>query len=136
VTVGTLRVTALAALAPLAQDIVIAGHDEDEVRFLVFPNLAACRAVAGLPENAALADVLAHAKVRSAIGEGLAKLKAQNSGSAGHATRALLLAEPPSIDGGEITDKGYVNQSAVLARRADAVAMLRDDMSREWIGCG
>jgi feruloyl-CoA synthase len=136
VTVGMLRVTAVTALAPLAQDIVIAGHDEDEVRFLVFPNIAACRALAGLPDSATLADVLAHANVRAAIGEGLAKLKAQNGGSAGHATRALLLAEPPSIDGGEITDKGYINQSAVLGRRADALAKLRDDKSSEWIGCG
>ena len=136
VTVGMLRVAAVAALAPLAQDLVIAGHDEDEVRFLVFPNAAACRALAGLPETAALGDVLAHEKVRAAIGQGLAKLKAQNSGSAGHATRALLLTEPPSIDGGEITDKGYVNQSAVLARRTEALAKLRDDKSNEWIGCG
>jgi feruloyl-CoA synthase len=130
-----LRVAAVAALAPLAQDIVIAGHDEDEVRFLVFPNVAACRGVSGLPETASLADVLAHAKVREAVAQGLAKLKAQNSGSAGHATRALLLIDPPSIDGGEITDKGYINQSAVLVRRTDALAKLRDDASREWIAC-
>src|SRR5262249_46159277 len=102
VTVGMLRVAAVTALAPLAQDIVIAGHNEDEVRFLVFPNIAACRAASGLPDTAALSVVLAHPKVREAIGQGLAKLKTQNSGSAGHATRALLLVDPPSIDGGEI----------------------------------
>jgi feruloyl-CoA synthase len=136
VTVGMLRVAAVAALAPLAQDIVVAGHDEDEVRFLVFPNIAACRAVSGLPDTATLTDVLAHAKVRAGVGLGLAKLKAQNGGSAGHATRAVLLAEPPSIDGGEITDKGYINQRAVLDRRADALAKLRDDASAEWVGCG
>ena len=135
VTVGTLRVAAVAALAPLAQDIVIAGHDEDEVRFLVFPNAVACRALSGLADTAPLADVLAHVRVRDAVAKGLARLKAQNSGSAGHATRALLLAEPPSIDGGEITDKGYINQSAVLGRRTDALASLRDDRSIEWIGC-
>jgi feruloyl-CoA synthase len=134
VTVGTLRVAAVAALAPVAQDIVIAGHNEDEVRFLVFPNVAACRALSGLPDAAPLTEVLAHAKVREAVAQGLAKLKAQNGGSAGHASRALLLADPPSIDGGEITDKGYINQSAVLARRKDALAMLRDDVSKEWIG--
>jgi feruloyl-CoA synthase len=135
VTVGTLRVAAVTALAPLAQDIVIAGHDDDEVRFLVFPNIAACRAASGLPDTAALSVVLAHPKVREGIAKGLAKLKAQNSGSAGHATRALLLLDPPSIDGGEITDKGYINQSAVLSRRIDALAKLRDDRSSEWIGC-
>src|SRR6266478_2616601 len=67
---------------------------------------------------------------------GRAKLKAQCGGSSsGHATRALLLAEPASVDGGEITDKGYINQRAVLTRRAAAVAVLEDDASTEWIGC-
>jgi feruloyl-CoA synthase len=47
----------------------------------------------------------------------------------------LLLVEPASVDGGEITDKGYINQRAVLTRRASAVAMLEDDSSDEWIGC-
>jgi feruloyl-CoA synthase len=134
VSVGTLRVAGIAALAPLAQDIVVTGHGGDEVRLLVFPNIAACRAHAGLPETDSVNDVLAHAKVRAAIGQGLAKLKRQGGNSSGHATRALLLAEPPSVDGGEITDKGYINQRAVLTRRADAVARLDDDVSGEWIG--
>ena len=90
---------------------------------------------AGLPESAAVKDVLGHDKVRSAIAQGLAKLKAQSGNSSGHATRALLLAEPASVDGGEITDKGYINQRAVLTRRAQAVAMLDDLASAEWVGC-
>jgi len=49
--------------------------------------------------------------------------------------RALLLEEPASVDGGEITDKGYINQRAVLTRRAAAVAMLEDDVCTGWIGC-
>jgi feruloyl-CoA synthase len=134
VSVGTLRVAGIAALAPLAQDIVVTGHGGDEVRFLVFPNFAACRAHAGLPETVGVNDVLAHDKVRVAIAQGLAKLKQQGANSSGHATRALLLAEPPSVDGGEITDKGYINQRAVLKRRADAVARLNDDASCDWIG--
>ena len=135
VSVGMLRVAGIAALAPLAQDIVVAGHDGDEVRFLVFPNIPACRAHAGLPDGAAVDEVIGHDRVRSAIGQCLAKLKAQSSHSSGHATRALLLAEPASVDGGEITDKAYINQRAVLARRADAVAQLNDNASRAWIGC-
>jgi feruloyl-CoA synthase len=135
VSVGTLRVAGITALAPLAQDIVVTGHGGDEVRFLVFPNIAACRAHAGLPESADVKDVIGHAKVRGAIAQGLAKLKAQGGNSSGHATRALLLAEPASVDGGEITDKGYINQRAVLTRRALAVATLDDDTSAEWIGC-
>ncbi len=135
VSVGTLRVAGIAALAPLAQDIVVTGHGGDEVRFLVFPNIAACRAHAGLAESADVKDVIGHDKVRSAIASGLAKLKAQSGNSSGHATRALLLAEPASVDGGEITDKGYINQRAVLTRRAKAVVTLNDEVSAEWIGC-
>jgi len=135
VSVGTLRVAGIAALAPLAQDIVVTGHGGDEVRFLVFPNVAACRTHASLPENADVTDVIGHDGIRAAIAQGLAKLKAQGGHSSGHATRALLLAEPASVDGGEITDKGYINQRAVLTRRASAVATLDNDASREWIGC-
>ncbi|OAF09415.1 feruloyl-CoA synthase [Bradyrhizobium centrolobii] len=135
VSVGTLRVAGIAALAPLAQDIVVTGHGGDEVRFLVFPNVAACRAHAGLAETAGVNEVLAHDNVRAAIAQGLTKLKQQGANSSGHATRALLLVEPPSVDGGEITDKGYINQRAVLTRRADAVARLNDDASAEWVGC-
>jgi feruloyl-CoA synthase len=135
VSVGTLRVAGIAALAPLAQDIVVTGHDGDEVRFLVFANIPACRAHAGLPDSAGADEVIGNDKVRAAIAQGLAKLKAQSPHSSGHATRALLLAEPASVDGGEITDKGYINQRAVLTRRAAAVAVLNDDASRAWVGC-
>ena len=107
-----------------------------DVRFLVFPNIAACRAHAGLPDSADVNEVIGHDKVRAAIAQGLAKLKAQAAAARpAHATRALLLAEPASVDGGEITDKGYINQRAVLTRRAAAVATLDDDASAEWIGC-
>ena len=135
VSVGTLRVAGITALAPLAQDIVVSGHGGDHVGFLVFPNLSACRVQAGLPESADVSEVIGNENVRAAIASGLAKLKAQGGGSSGHATRALLLAEPASVDGGEITDKGYINQRAVLTRRASAVAILEDDASTDWIGC-
>ncbi|MEW6639222.1 MAG: feruloyl-CoA synthase [Pseudomonadota bacterium] len=124
VNVGTLRVAGIAALAPVAQDIVVCGHGRDDVRFLVFPNLAACRALAGLADDRPVAEVLAHGAVREAVGRGLATLKAQGGGSSTFATQALLLHEPPSVDGGEITDKGYINQRAVLTRRADLVQRL------------
>jgi feruloyl-CoA synthase len=135
VSVGMLRVAGLAALAPLAQDIVLSGHGSDEVRFLIFPNVPACRAYAGLPDSASVEEVIGHDKVRSAIAQTLAKLKTQSPNSSGHATRALLLAEPPSVDSGEINDKGYINQRAVLTRRAAAVDILNDDASRAWVGC-
>ncbi len=135
VSVGTLRVAGIAALAPLAQDIVVTGHGGDHVRFLVFPNIAACRAHAELADDASADAVIGNEKIRAAIAQGLARLKGQGGGSSGHAARALLLAEPASVDGGEIIDKGYINQRAVLTRRAAAVTKLDDDACTEWIGC-
>ncbi|MGC2774982.1 MAG: feruloyl-CoA synthase [Bradyrhizobium sp.] len=136
VNVGALRVAGIAALAPLAQDIVIAGHGTDEVHFLVVPNIAACRGKAGLADTATVGEVLAHPSVRDDIAQGLAKLRAEAVGSSRHATRALLMAEPPSLDAGEITDKGYINQRAVLVRRADLVARLQDDAALDLIRPG
>ncbi|MFZ5544395.1 MAG: feruloyl-CoA synthase [Pseudomonadota bacterium] len=110
VSVGTLRVKLVSALAPLAQDAVITGHDRDDVGALVFPTPAAAQ----LP-----AEQLAH-KVR----EALARLRAEGGGSASVVARVLLMTEPLNADAGEITDKGYVNQRAVLARRAADVQAL------------
>tara|TARA_R110000787_G_scaffold170629_26_gene283377 strand:- start:2632 stop:4461 length:1830 start_codon:yes stop_codon:yes gene_type:complete len=127
VNVGNLRIRAVAGLAPLAQDIVIAGHDRDHLGFLVFPNLAACCALTGLPVETPARKVLAQSAVRAAIREGLRKLKQEGGGSSMHAPCAVLLEEPPDIDSGEMTDKGYINQRAVLSRRAEVVKMLFDE---------
>lgn len=135
VNVGTLRVAGISALAPLVQDIVVAGHGGEDVRFLLVPNLAACRAVSGLPETASIDAVLGCENVRSSIEKGLAKLKLAGGGSSTYATCALLLAEPLSVDGGEITDKGYVNQRAVLARRVADVEDLNRGVSGRVIVC-
>ena len=73
--------------------------------------------------------------MREAVAQGLARLKAKGGGSSSFATRALLLADLPSVDGGEITDKGYINQRAVLSRRVSDIERLDDDGCRDWIGC-
>ncbi len=113
VSVGTLRVRAVTALAPYAQDVVVTGHDRDEVGLLIFPSPAA----KDVPQ-----DTL-HAHLR----EGLRKLKAEGGGGSSQSpTRAMLLDEPPNLDAGEITDKGYINQRAVLARRAEEVLSLHN----------
>ncbi|TAK51675.1 MAG: feruloyl-CoA synthase [Gammaproteobacteria bacterium] len=128
VNVGGLRVKGLAALAPVAQDIVVAGHDRDEIGFLVFPNLPECRKLCGdLAADAPAESVLAHPAVRDRILSGLRKLASEGTGTSTYATRALLLAEPPSIDAGEITDKAYINQGAVLAQRDRLVQALYAD---------
>ena len=116
--VGALRVKAIAALAPVAQDIVITGHDRDEIGFLIFPSLAGCRSLCPeLNEEISIPDLLSDARVREAARIGMQELKKQGGGSSTYATRALLMEEFPSIDAGEITDKGYLNQRAVLERR-------------------
>ena len=124
VSVGALRLAALGALAPLAQDVVVTGHDRDEVGLLVFPNLGACRALSGLTADADAQSVLEHPLVRASVAAGLGALQSLAQGSSTSVTRALLLQEPPSLDAGEITDKGYVNQRTVLARRAAMVEAL------------
>ena len=128
VNVGMLRVKAIAALAPVAQDIVITGHDRPAIGFLVFPNVVACRQLAAsTPPDAPIETLLADPAVRSAVHRGLENLRAEGLGTSGYATRALLLSEPPSIDQGEITDKGYLNQRAVLTARAALVTALHGD---------
>ena len=122
--VGMLRLRALAALAGVAQDVVVTGHDRDEIGLLIVPNLDACRSLGGLTGAVTTADVLAHAAVRSTLAAGLVALAQSSGGSSTHAARALFLHEPPSIDAGEITDKGYLNQRAVLTRRCALVERL------------
>jgi feruloyl-CoA synthase len=109
--VGDLRVRALAALAPVAQDIVITGHDRKEVGFLIFPK----------------PNVVDDPSIREQVRKGMALLRDEGRGSSMYATRAILLKDPPSIDAGEITDKGYINQRAVLDRRATLVESLYRD---------
>jgi feruloyl-CoA synthase len=111
VSVGPLRARLLAALAPYAQDVVFAGHDRDEVTALVFPHRGAC-------------DGLAGDELRATVARRLCECAAAATGSSTRVARAILLDEPPSIDAGELTDKGSINQRAVLRHRAALVEAL------------
>lgn len=123
--VGAIRVAGIDALKPVAQDIVVTGHDRNTVGFLVFPNLPECRRLCpDLPADAAVEEVLAHPAVRTCVAQGLRTMRANGSGSSMFASNALLMAEPPSAEAGEITDKGYLNQRLVLNRRAHLVNAL------------
>jgi feruloyl-CoA synthase len=125
VLVGTLRTTAIAAASPVLQDAVVCGQDRDYVGLLGFPNIAACRRIAD-DEGAKMtaADLLAHSAVVGALRDGLARMNAECKGSSMRVKRAVLMAEPPSVDGHEITDKGYINQRATLERRKALVDKL------------
>jgi hypothetical protein len=67
----------------------------------------------------AIIDLLGHPAIKERVREGLVRMKQQGGGSSTYPARAMLLAEPPVVEAGEITDKGYINQRAVLTRRAD-----------------
>ena len=107
VNVGAVRVKLIAAADPLIADAVITGHDRDEIGALVFLSPAA----KDMPDL--------HAKLKMALG----KISAEG-GSSTQVRRLLVMSEPPSIDANEITDKGYMNQRAVLERRAALVQKL------------
>ncbi|MEZ4427865.1 MAG: feruloyl-CoA synthase, partial [Nannocystaceae bacterium] len=126
VRVGSLRVDLIAAVGACAQDIVIAGEGGDRLGALIFPGLAACRALVG-DATLELRELVAHPRVIAEVAAGLARHNAQNPHSSRRIDRALLLAEPPRIDAGEITDKGYINQRMTLTRRADAVVRVLSD---------
>jgi feruloyl-CoA synthase len=125
VLVGTLRTTAIAAATPVLQDAVICGQDRDYAGLLGFPNIAACRRLAGDPEaRLPAAELLGHPAVVATLRDGLARMNAGSKGSSMRIRRALLMAEPPAVDGHEITDKGYINQRATLERRKVLVEKL------------
>jgi feruloyl-CoA synthase len=123
VSVGELRIALVAAAAPAVQDAVIAGHDRDEIGALLFLSPAGCARLCG-GETPPPAELARHPAVRRHLRETIAAHNRQGQGTSRRVARVLVLEEPPSIDAGEITDKGYINQRAVLARRADLVERL------------
>ena len=124
VSVGPLRLKFIAHCAPYVADLVVAGHDRDDATALVVPNLPACRELASLADDAGDADVLAHPAVREKFSAMLAAFNKAAGGSSRRFARIILMDDPPSLDTGELTDKGSINQRAVLARRADMVEEL------------
>ena len=125
VSVGPLRARIIGAGAPYIQDVVLTGINMKEVGAMVFPTQAV-RALSGLDAGAAMSEVLAAAPVLAHFQQLLDALAAQSTGSASRIARLCLLAEPPTLDRGEITDKGSINQAAVLAHRALLVQALHD----------
>jgi feruloyl-CoA synthase len=125
VSVGPLRAAFIAHFAPLVRDVVLAGADRNEVTALIFPDLDACRKIAArLPVDASAPLLLADQDVMEAFARLIDTFAAASTGASSRVTRAVLLAEPPSLDIGEMTDKGSINQRAVLAHRSGIVEEL------------
>lgn len=124
VSVGPLRARFVAACAPLVRDVVIAGINRDEISALVVLDLDGCRLINPALPHDDLAAVAADPLVRAAFRERFAKLFATATGSSTRITRAVLLDTPLSIDKGEVTDKGSINQRAVLEHRSGLIEAL------------
>ncbi len=112
--VGELRIAVVGACAPLLQDAVITGHDREHIGLLAFPS----------------AEGLRHPDLAGELRARLTTFNASRLGSSSRVAQAIVLDEPPSIDAGEITDKGYINQRAVLERRAALVERLHASEDR------
>jgi feruloyl-CoA synthase len=125
--VGSLRTDAIAAATPVVHDALVAGQDRPFIGLLAWPNLHACRQMVGKPD-ATYEEVVKHPAVTACLKKGLQAHNASTTGgSSMRIARAMLMVEPPSIDGNELTDKGYINQRAGLERRAGLVAKLYAD---------
>ncbi|OBR54821.1 feruloyl-CoA synthase [Paraburkholderia tropica] len=131
VSVGPMRARIVSEGAPYVQDAVITGMNRDEVGAMIFPRLDACRELAGLGREAPTQEVLDAPAVRAFFADLLVRLNAHATGSATFIARMRLLAEPPSLDRGEITDKGSINQRAVLQHRAALVEAMHSQDAEE-----
>ena len=125
VSVGPLRGRIIASGAPYVQDAVITGLNMKEVGAMMFTT-PRVRELCELPLSATLSEVLEHPKVTAYFQQLLNNLAARATGSANRVARMVLLSEPPSIDKGEVTDKGSINQRAVLKHRDALVQALHD----------
>jgi feruloyl-CoA synthase len=129
--VGSLRTDAIAAATPVVQDALVTGQDRPFIGVLAWPNLHACRQIIG-NSNATYEEIVRHPAVVACLKRGLETHNASTSGgSSMRIARAMLMVEPASIDGNELTDKGYINQRAGLERRAALVERLYADRPSE-----
>lgn len=118
---GAVRLELLSICAPLVSDAVICGQDRDFVAALAWPDISGCRGLAAELQNLAVEELVRHPRV---LGELRRRLSAQAGTASVRVERLLLMPDPPSADANEVADKGYVNQAATRARRADRVALL------------
>jgi feruloyl-CoA synthase len=115
----------IAHFAPFIRDAVITGHDRDDLGAILILDPEACRSCfTDISASISPADLANHSGLRTALGEQLASFARSATGSSTRLVRIAMLDEVPSIDKGEITDKGSINQRAVLAHRKHLVEAL------------
>jgi len=134
VRVGPLRVAVLAAAAPVLQFALVTGHDRDFVGILGWPNLAACRKLCpDAGDDISPAELIRRPEIADHLRRTLKRFNAEQPGTSTRIGRVMLMSEPPDIDAGEITDKGYINQRAALQRRQALVEKLYADPPAEEV---
>ncbi|MBL0085650.1 MAG: feruloyl-CoA synthase [Ideonella sp.] len=131
VSVGPLRAKIIAAGHPCVQDAVITGLNRDDVGAMLFPRADEVRKLADLPAEMPLPEVLHHPTVRAFFQALADRLWLDATGSASRVARLHVLAEAPAIDAGEVTDKGSINQRAVLSHRASLVEALYEGVASD-----
>ncbi|WP_083251295.1 feruloyl-CoA synthase [Acidihalobacter yilgarnensis] len=124
VSVGPLRAKLVEAGAPHIREAVITGQDQNTIGALIFPDIDACRQLAGATPSTDKDHILAHPRVRERFAGILEQLASSATGSSTRLTRLLLVSDPLSPAHNELTDKGTVNQRAVLERRRELVEAL------------
>ncbi len=133
VSVGPLRAKVIMAGAPLIQDVVVTAPDRDELGIVILPFVDACRELVRCDPQAPAAAVLASPTLRTHFQALLDRLYEAGTGSANRIVRAHLFTDPLSIDHGEVTDKGSLNQRAFLAHRAALVEAMYDESDPDLI---
>ncbi len=124
VNVGVLKAKVLSVGSPIVQDVVIAGLDKEYVSAILFLNHQACCELINLPPNCSATDAFSHQQTQQYIDDLLLRLGETATGSANRVAKVIVALDPPSIDLGEITDKGSMNQRAVLKHRAHLLNQL------------
>jgi len=124
VSVGVLKAKLIKAGNGLIQDAVITGHDRDFLGAIIFPEINYCQKLSGLPASSERREILRHPKVLSALQATLNQLGQQSTGSSTCIQKVIIADFELSIDKGEITDKGSINQRKILSNRSEVVELI------------
>lgn len=124
VSVGVMKTKVISSGSPIIQDVVFAGLDKEFIGAILFLNAEACRKLANLPTEISLEQVFENQEVISFLDKWLVEFNSHSTGSSTKIGKYIIAIEPPSIDLGEITDKGSLNQRAVLTHRKHLVDLM------------
>ncbi|MCI0148886.1 feruloyl-CoA synthase [Paraburkholderia sediminicola] len=131
VSVGPMRARIVSAGAPYVQDVVVTGADRNAVGVMIFPRIAECRELAALAPSASPLEILGSTQVLDYFAGLLKLINIESTGSATFIKVIRLSDEPPSLDAGEVTDKGSLNLNVVLNRRAEAIKSMYDESQQD-----